>query len=92
MSVKRYAAKRDGNEAAIIAALRGCGATVIRLSDKGLPDLLIGVFGRTILAETKQRKGKLTPAQQEFVENWNGGEVWVIRSVEDALDMIGAVS
>lgn len=92
MSVKRYAAKRDANEAAIIAALRDCGAAVIQLSDKGLPDLLVGVAGRTILAETKQRRGKLTPAQQDFIANWNGGEIWVIRSVEDALDMIGAVS
>lgn len=92
MSVKRYAAKRDSNEAAIIAALRNCGATVVQLSDKGVPDLLVGVFGKTILAETKQRKGKLTSAQQDFVANWNGGEVWIIRSVEDALDMIGALS
>jgi hypothetical protein len=92
MSVKRFAARRDGNEAAIIAALRHCGASVAQISAKGLPDLLIGYQGRTILAETKERKGKLTDAQQEFITSWDGGEIWVIRSVEDAMDMIGAIA
>lgn len=92
MSVKRYAAKRDSNEREIVKVLTACGASVAKLSDKGLPDLLIGWQGRTILAETKTKRGKLTDAQREFIDSWQGAEIAVIRSVEDALALIGAAA
>lgn len=90
--MRQYAARRDANEAEIIDALEGVGASVTQLSAKGLPDLLIGFRGETFLAETKSRRGKLTDAQKKFIEDWQGAPVLIIRSVDDALTGIGAIS
>lgn len=91
MSVKRYAAKRDSNETEIIAALHSVGASVAQISAKGLPDLLVGWRGKTFLMETKTRRGKLTPSQQQFIAAWDGAPVVVVRSIDDALKAIGAI-
>lgn len=45
--------KRDENEPAIVAALVGLGAIVCRIENFGVPDLLVGYRGRTILLEVK---------------------------------------
>lgn len=49
----RRAANRDASEAAIVAALRGVGASVTLLSQDGVPDLLVGWRGETFLLEVK---------------------------------------
>lgn len=70
------------------------GCSVIRLSQKGVPDLLVGFEDRrtgaltTILIEVKEPKGKLTPDQIDFMTNWNG-QVAIVRTVEDAMEVIG---
>ena len=85
----RLKAKRDGNEAEIVAALVAVGATVSQLNDPALPDLLVGYKGWNILMEIKGKKrGKLTPAQKRWHETWRG-QVEVVRSVEEVLAMIG---
>lgn len=92
MSLPKYAAKRDANESEIITALKAVGATVVQISAAGCPDLLIGYRGATYLCETKARKGKLTPAQIAWHEGWDGNRVIVVRSVQDALIAIGAIT
>ena len=87
MSIKRRAAKRDKNEAEIIHALRQVGADVIQLSDKGVPDLLVGYKNRNFLIEVKTDKGKLTPDQTDFFTMWTG-QVAVVRTIEEALSVI----
>lgn len=57
MSIHRRAARRDPNEPEIVDALRSAGATVVPLSGPGLPDLLVGLAGRTYLLEVKQPLG-----------------------------------
>lgn len=89
MSIHRRAAKRDGNEHLIVKTLRGVGASVHFVSGRGLPDLLIGFGGRTFLGETKMRKGKLTKDQETFITSWRGEPVYILRSPEDALEMLG---
>lgn len=90
----RQAAKRDANEKEIVAALEACGCSVTRLSQKGVPDLLIGYLHpvtripTTTLIEVKERKGTLTPDQMEWHADW-AGEVYVVRSIEDALKAVG---
>jgi hypothetical protein len=70
---RRRAARRDQNEAAIVAALIAAGASVTRLkgdSDTtavvdgkqvtvhgGETDLLVGADGRTVLMEVKRERG-----------------------------------
>ncbi len=83
MSIHRRAAKRDSNEAEIIAALIALGATVEQLSASGLPDLIIGINGVNVLAEVKAPKGKLTDAQVKWHEGWQGGVIFILRTIDD---------
>ena len=57
MSLHRRAARRDTNEAEIVAALRAAGASVLFLAIKGAGDLLVGYQGINLLLETKRPKG-----------------------------------
>lgn len=91
MSIKRYAAKRDAVEPAIIDALVHAGASVTRLSAKGVPDLLVGIRGCTFLVEAKSGKGKLTPDQVDWHENWRGGAVVILRTDEDAIEWVNGL-
>lgn len=88
MNVKRIAAKRDLVEPEIITALRAVGATVQPLSAKGCPDLLVGYKGVNYLLEVKTGKAKLTEDEQTWHILWQG-QVTIVRSVEDALAIIG---
>jgi len=80
-----HRAKRDLVEPEIIGALRAVGASVAQLSQRGLPDLLVGLAGRTVLLEVKGARGKLTPDQETFLALWRGGTVTVVHSVSEAL-------
>lgn len=86
----RRAAKVDANQKEIVEALRKCGCAVYIL---GQPlDLLVwtSMWGGTYyLIEVKNPggKNKLTPAQQEFRKTWPG-PWYVVRSVQDALDLV----
>lgn len=54
MTIHRRAARRDSNEVEIVRALIAAGASVTHLSGvDGLPDLLVGYQGRTVLLEVK---------------------------------------
>lgn len=83
MSLRRYANKRDANEAGIIAAFEAIGCMVYRL-DKPC-DLLVLHHGNVLLVEVKTRTGKLTRDQQLFAQYW---PIHVIRSVDDAIRLV----
>jgi Holliday junction resolvase len=93
----RYQA--DGNQAAIVAALRAAGCSVSLIqganSTAGVPDLLVGFRGETFLLEVKrpkakgQQAGRLSPAQVKWALEWVGGLVRDIRTVEEALRAVG---
>lgn len=89
----RRAAKVDANQRVIVDALRRVGASVIDLSavGDGCPDLLIGYRGQTWLVEVKSTRGKLTPAQKVVHAEWHGFPIAVIKTVEEAWLLIGAV-
>jgi len=90
----RHAARIDANQEQIVAALRAMGATVrIVTQGNGLPDLLVGFRGMTILMEVKDGQKvpsarKLTPAEQKFFEEWRGGIVAIVNSVDEAIDLL----
>ena len=81
----------DANQTEIVGVLRGHGATVVSLADVGggVPDLLLGLAGRTYLAEVKDGRKKpsaqvLTDDQRDFVETWHGGSIVILRTAEQA--------
>ena len=90
----RHAARIDANQEQIVSALRAMGATVrIVTQGNGLPDLLVGFRGVTILMEVKDGQKvpsarKLTPAEQKFFEEWRGGIVAIVNSVDEAIDLL----
>ena len=88
----RWDAKVDANQAEIVNMLRDIGASVLVLSrvGQGCPDLAVGFRGVTYFLEVKTDKGKLTPAEQEFFDSWEGRAA-VVRSPDDALKAIGAI-
>lgn len=89
----RRAAKIDANQAAIVGALKACGAQVLSLAavGKGCPDLLVLHRGRYQLLEVKDGRRppserRLTPMQEEFHRDWL---VTVVQSVEAAVAALG---
>ena len=97
----RRAAKVDGNQQAIVAALEAAGCAVQSLAGvgHGVPDLLVwmpwglkGVWspswGRYFLIECKDGSS-FTPAQKKWHASWPG-PAHVANSVEDALLIVGA--
>jgi len=90
----RYANRIDANQNAIVEALRECGATVRIISQGGgIPDLLVGYNGYTILMELKDGSKppsarKLTEDEQKFFDEWTGGMLAIVNSIEEALDIL----
>lgn len=84
---------QDANAGEIVSALRRVGA-VVRFVEfahgiAGCPDLLVGWRGVTYLLEVKTPKGRLSDAQKKFHAEWTGGPIYVVRSVEEALAVLG---
>jgi Holliday junction resolvase len=92
------AAKIDANQEQVVAALRAAGATVQSLASvgKGVPDLLVGYQGQTLLMEVKD--GRKTPSARLLTEDqlkwhgsWKGGALAVVDCPDAALRMIGVL-
>src|SRR5580692_5387117 len=93
----RYAARADGNQPEIVAALRKVGVAVqpLHTIGHGIPDLLCWFGGRMFLVEIKdptKRKcdRQLTDAQKKWHANWPG-EIHVVETVAQALAAAGVV-
>ena len=85
MGVVRIAAKRDANEADIVEALEDAGAIVTRISQPGLPDLLLLYQNVFMLFEVKSGRGKLTKAQKVFNADNCKGPLAVVRTPAEAV-------
>lgn len=90
----RYANRIDANQNKIVDALRKAGAVVRIISQgDGIPDLLVGYRGYTILMEVKDgdkvpSARKLTEAEQKFFDDWRGGMLTIVNSVDEALETL----
>ena len=82
--------KTDGNQTDIMQALRAAGFYVFDCSrmGRGFPDLLVNSFARVVLMEIKTADGRLTPAEAKFHGEY-AGELYIVRSVEEALRAMG---
>ena len=101
-----YGKRRDACEANIVRALEAAGATVTKLDGKGVPDLLVGYRGRTILIECKdpengarnsRRGGKrvnnelgLRESQWAWWQEWRGDAPLVVTTPAEAVAVLGA--
>jgi len=92
--VARRKARTDGNQTAIVNALRAVGASVSVRSDAhgGFPDVVVGISHRTGLFEIKDGSKppsarKLTPDQEKFRREWKG-HYCVVSTVEEALTQL----
>lgn len=87
-ALRKYNAKRDANEAAIVNVFRDMGCLVFRLDQP--VDLLVYVFKslseRLLLVEVKTRTGILNDTQRAFVDA--GWPVHVIRSEDEAINLV----
>ena len=90
----RRANRVDYNQSVIVESLRKAGAyvKVVTMGD-GVPDLLVGYKGFTLLLEVKDgdkppSQRKLTTAEQKFFDEWTGGILAVVESIEDALAIL----
>ena len=94
----RRAAKIDANQTAVVSALRAAGATVQSLAavGDGVPDLLVGYRGHTLLFEVKDgqkppSQRRLTDDQQKWHAAWTGGTLCIVDGPEAALRAIGVI-
>lgn len=102
-----FARNRDSNEKAIVDALVAAGASVTRLNETGVPDLLVGFRGATFLLEVKRPLGPrggrhhhghdgdvgdMTDHQVKWWSKWKGVGPAIVRSPVEALAAIGATS
>jgi Holliday junction resolvase len=92
------AARIDANHEQVVSALRAAGASVQSLAGvgKGVPDLLVGFQGKTLLMEVKD--GRKTPSERRLSEDqvrwhgaWNGGPLAIVDGVDAALRMLGVM-
>lgn len=93
----RRAAKVDANHAEVLQALRdiGCSVQPLHMVGQGCPDAAVGYRGQTVWLEIKDGKKppsarKLTPDQVKWIDQWKGGRVWVVHSVEQAIQAVTA--
>jgi hypothetical protein len=87
----RYARRADGNQPAVVKALRdiGCSVVCTHTIGQGVPDLIVDYHGRTCLIEIKdpskpKSDRKLTPAQAEFHAAWTG-PIYTVETPEEAV-------
>ena len=81
----RRAAKADGNQALIVAALRRIGCQVYYIKEP--LDLLVGFRGRNVILECKMPGEGLNVGQQAFCARWNG-EWHVVHNETEALTAV----
>jgi len=86
-----YKKRVDENQKTIIHTFIALGASVLNLSSvgRGCPDLLVGFKGKSVLVEIKRdAKATYTEFQIKFMQEWRGGAVSRIDSVDAAIRLI----
>ena len=86
-----YKKRVDENQKQLVHTFIALGCSVLNLSTvgRGCPDLLIGYRGKTVLVEIKSNsKATFTDPQIKFMQEWRGGAVSRIDSVDAAIRLI----
>lgn len=101
----RHARRRDENEPDIVEAFRDRGCSVTLLDGAGVPDLLVGLHGRTWLVEVKLPlgpkggmprrrdheggRGDFTADQVKWWDAWRGEKPVLVRTDADVELLVG---
>jgi len=95
--MSRRAAKVDGNQAAIVSALRAAGCSVQSLAEvgAGCPDILVGWGGPDGYVAVMEIKDptvpkldqQFTPRQKQWHSLWLG-PAYLVRSADEALAIV----
>ena len=86
-----YIKKVDKNQKDVVKALRDYGSQVYLLHTVGggIPDLMVCYNDQTILMEVKDGEDKkLTPQQITLFANWQGGSLFRVNSVQEAIEVL----
>ena len=86
-----YKKRVDENQKQIVHTFIALGSSVLNLSTvgRGCPDLLIGYRGKSVLVEIKRdSKATYTEPQIKFMQEWRGGPISRIDSVDAAIRLI----
>jgi hypothetical protein len=86
-----YKKRVDENQKQIIHTFIALGASVLNLSrvGEGCPDILVGYQKHSVLCEIKKdSKASYTESQVKFMQEWRGGPVSRIDSVDAAIRLI----
>ena len=90
----RRNARVDANQKQIVKALRKAGASVLITSQlKNCFDILVGYNNKNFIMEIKDgekppSQQRLTPGEEKFKNEWNGGVYHIVKSVDEALRII----
>jgi len=93
MGARRYDAKRDENEKAIVKALEAQWPNQISVQRAvpPVPDLLVGIGRVNVILEVKMPGEPLTPAQEVWHSQWHG-QVCVVESPEQAIGVVARIA
>lgn len=82
----------DNNQPEIVRMLREVGASVAHthMVGKGFPDIVVGFRGKSYLMEIKDGNKNLTLDERQWHDEWRG-QVFIVRSTDEALRVIGAI-
>ncbi len=75
----------DGRVLSVMVAPLSYGAKRLGVLAVARPALAAVMTAQDIVPHLSTRSTALKQAIKRFITNWNGGEIWVIRSVEDEI-------
>ena len=87
--------KVDSNHAEIVKALRSYPDVSVFSTatlGKGIPDLVVGINGVTVLVEVKVGRKKLNALQASWHAAWTGTPVVVMRTVDEVHALVQNIS
>jgi hypothetical protein len=87
--ISRMPKRVDNNHTYIVRMLREFGAHVWDSHEcgKGSPDIWVSYRWKIYPMEIKSEGGKLTPAEEEWRDKWQG-PYFVVHSIEEALQIL----
>jgi len=92
VAMRRFAHRnvRDANHTKVVGWYTDLGIGVVDLADvgKGCPDLMVHAFGLADLVEIKIEGGKMKESQEEFMKEWHGPLLWLVRGMPDVVDHV----